>query len=358
MTQFILIALVLAALAVAAVAWPLLAAKAATDGESRRSRGLVAAIAVWIPLAGFGLYFGLSEWPWDERVAAGAAPHGAGAATLQSMAARLEQRLQSQPGDPEGWKLLGRTQVVMGNYAKAAEAYGRALELTGGNDVDAMLGVAEARVLSDESEFRGGAGEMFLRAVALAPDNPKARWYAGLTAYEKRDLGQAREHWQALRALAPPPELLEVVDARIAEIDASLGAAGAAAAAPAAVPRVAEAEPAPGAIPLRIEIAPELAAKVPPGAPLFVLARSEAGGPPLAAVRRSSADLPLSMTLSDDNAMIQGTSLSQVDDLLLVARVSLTGRPVQSKGDLYGQVRYDPASKKGPITVTIDRIAE
>jgi cytochrome c-type biogenesis protein CcmH len=108
---------------------------------------------------------------------------------------------------------------------------------------------------------------------------------------------------------------------------------------------------------LRIVVAPELAGQVPQGAPLFVLARSDAGGPPLAAVRRSSAELPLSLTLSDDNAMIQGTSLGQVDDLVLVARVSLTGRPVQSKGDLYGQVRYDP-SARGPITVTIDRVAE
>lgn len=363
MTVFVVISMILAAVAVALVAWPLLRPKSPAEGDARASRPLAAAIAVWIPLAGFGLYFTLSEWPWDDSVAAAASPHGDGAATLQSMAGQLEQRLQAQPGDPEGWKLLGRTYVVMGNYPKAAEAYGKALELAGGNDVEAMLGVAEARVLVDESEFLGGAGEMFVRAVALAPDNPKAQWYAGLTAYEKRDLVTARRHWSALRDLAPPPELLQVVDARIAEIDTTLGSApgiAAAAATPAPAPVAAPAPvpaTAPGEIPLRIVVAPELAGRVPPGAPLFVLARTEAGGAPLAAVRRASSELPLSLTLSDANAMIQGTSLSQVEDLLLVARVSLTGRPVQSKGDLYGQVRYDPASK-GPITVTIDRVAE
>jgi hypothetical protein len=55
--------------------------------------------------------------------------------------------------------------------------------------------------------------------------------------------------------------------------------------------------------------------------------------------------------------MIPGTSLTQVDDLQLVARVSLTGRPVASSGDLFGEVRYDPAST-GRITLTIDRVVD
>jgi cytochrome c-type biogenesis protein CcmH len=367
-TLFAILAFLLAAGVAALLAWPLFRPGAAPEGTAKPSRPLAAAIAVWVPLAGFGLYFTLSDWPWDQPEATAASPHGSEAATLESMASQLEQRLLSQPGDPEGWKLLGRTYVVMGNYAKAAEAYGKAAELAG-DDVEALLGVAEARVLADESQFRGEAGGMFERAAGMAPDNPKALWYAGLTAYQKQDLATARERWTALKALSPPPELLQVVDARIAEIDAAIGPAAGGAApvvateaartAPAAAATPTEAEPAAadGAIPLRIVVAPALAGQVPPGAPLFVLARSSAGGPPLAAVRRSSSELPLAIALSDANAMIQGTSLTQVDDLLLVARVSLTGRPVQSKGDLYGQVRYDPAAK-GPITVTIDRVAD
>lgn len=372
MTLFVFLAFFLAAGAVALLAWPLLKSRSSPDGVAKPSRPLAAAIAVWIPLAGFGLYFALSEWPWDESVTASASPHGDSATSLESMVGQLEQRLQSQPGDPEGWKLLGRTYVVMSNFPKAAEAYGKAVDLTGGNDVDALLGLAEARVLVDESQFKGEAGSMFERAVGMAPESPKALWYAGLTAYEKQDLPTARQHWTALKGLSPPPELLQVVDTRLAEIDSAIGpAAGAAtlaaaqpapvaAAVPAAAPTAgagAQATTAPGEIPLRIVVAPELAGRVPAGAPLFVLARSGAGGPPLAAVRRSSGELPLAITLSDANAMIQGTSLAQVSDLVLVARVSLTGRPVQSKGDLYGQVRYDP-SATGPITVTIDRVAE
>ncbi|HSF78471.1 MAG TPA: hypothetical protein VLA38_07640, partial [Steroidobacteraceae bacterium] len=191
--------------------------------------------------------------------------------------------------------------------------------------------------------------------------------YAGLTEFRRQDLAAARTHWQALRTLGGPPEILQIVDARIAEIDSTIGPAQEATPVAAAAPAQPVSAPAavatPAAVPtgegidLRIAVAPALAGRVPPGTTLFVLARSSAGGPPLAAVRRSSSELPLDITLTDANAMIPGTSLKQVDSLALVARVSLTGRPIASAGDLYGEVRYDPASS-GRINLTIDRVVE
>jgi hypothetical protein len=40
--------------------------------------------------------------------------------------------------------------------------------------------------------------------------------------------------------------------------------------------------------------------------------------------------------------------------LTLVARISLSGQPVASSGDLFGEVGYDFASAR-PASVTIDR---
>jgi cytochrome c-type biogenesis protein CcmH len=365
-TLFIFLAVALAAVAVLMLAWPFLKPRPEADGKApARSMSAAATLAVAVPAAAFVLYFTLSDWPWDAQVQA----HGADAsASLTQMASQLEARLQREQGDADGWKLLGRTYVLMGDFPKAASAYGQANTLSGGADVEALLGLAEARVLVNETEFEGEAGRMFERALQLAPNEPKALWYGGLVSYRVQDLATARQRWSALRDLAPPPELLQVIDARLAEIDATIGvstpAALPVASAPVAAPTAPSEAPAAAAvadvgegIPLRITIAPELAARVPPGATLFVLARSGAGGPPLAAVRRSSSELPLTMRLSDAEAMIPGTSLAQVDDLDIVARVSLTGRPVSSKGDLYGQVRYDPAAK-GPLSVTIDRVAD
>lgn len=369
MTAFIIIAAVLAVLAVALVAWPLFRPRPDAKGATvAASRGPALVVVFLVPAAAFALYFVLSDWPWDHPPQAQGRDN---AASLAQVASQLEERLQREKGDSEGWKLLGRTYVMMGDFNKALSAYNQAFLLTSGADVESMLGYAEARVLLNEGDFEGEAGQLFEQALAAEPNNPKALWYAGITAYRKQDLATARSRWATLRDLGGPPEILRILEQRIAEIDQQIGPPGGAGAGPAPVataapPSPPSATPAVGpepsapmtdgaGIPLHIEVAPGLAAKVPSGATLFVLARSGTGGPPLAALRRSTNELPLEITLTDDDAMIPGTSLTQVESLALVARVSLTGRPMASSGDLYGEVRYDPAGK-GRIRLTIDKV--
>lgn len=376
MTAFLVFAALLAALAVASVVWPLIRPRPGGDGRPvAPSRVAAGAVAVLVPVAAFLLYFTWSDWSWD---ATGAGHASDPTASMGQMAGQLEARLRLEQGDAEGWKLLGRTYVVSGNYPKAVEAYKQAYTLTSGADMDAMLGYAEARVLMDEADFEGEAGQLFERAVTAEASDPRALWYSGVAAYRRDDLATARARWSALKELGAPQEIVEIIDARIAEIDKSLGsgdpvqvtpaasqpARAAVVAAQTAAPVASTEAPAgvteaaaAGGIPLRVSIAPALASRVPPGATIFVFANNPAGGPPLAAVRRQGGKLPLDITLSDADAMIAGTSLAQTDALRLVARVSMTGRPIASAGDLFGEVRYDPRSK-GRVTLTIDRVVE
>ena len=66
-----------------------------------------------------------------------------------------------------------------------------------------------------------------------------------------------------------------------------------------------------------------------PGVPLFVAAR-EPGipGPPIAATRITTDDLPATVVLSDANTMIEGRDLSSVNDVEIVARVAFGGTAV------------------------------
>jgi len=86
-----------------------------------------------------------------------------------------------------------------------------------------------------------------------------------------------------------------------------------------------------------ISLAPALAAQVDPDAPLFVLARtSGGGGPPLAVERHQAVELPLTVELSDEDAMVPGRNLSSASAVEIIARVALGGQPMATKGDLYG----------------------
>lgn len=63
-----------------------------------------------------------------EQATAGASPQQQ-RAMIGAMVARLAARLQQQPDDPDGWARLGRSYMVLGEAAKARDAYARALKL-------------------------------------------------------------------------------------------------------------------------------------------------------------------------------------------------------------------------------------
>ena len=110
-------------------------------------------------------------------------------------------------------------------------------------------------------------------------------------------------------------------------------------------------------IELEVSLDPALAARVPGPTPVFIIARNAAGGPPLAVIRSSTTELPKSVRLTDANAMMEGVTFLDQDELELVARVSLSGSPAQRPGDLYGAVNYRRGNG-GTARIRIDRIAE
>lgn len=341
MTLFVSLCALLAAAAVALLVWPLLRSR--PGGDPSRASVAATVVAALLPLVGFAAYFWNSNWSWDP--AQQTAP--ASASDLQQMVAQLQSRLAQQPEDIEGWKLLGRSATVLGDTAVARQAFGEAFTRSKGQDPDAAVGYAESLLMADEREIDGQAGQLIEQALALDPDNARALWYGGVVAYRRGDMALARQRWVELQNHDLPPDLRQVVAERLAELDTGGASQPAVAAAPEKAP--------PGAIRLSIDIAKTLATRAPQGAALFVIARRGEGGPPLAVVRRNVGAWPISLSVSDADAMLPGTSLAGGGPLRIIARISGGGQPTASSGDLYGEVSYD-FSSASPVTVTIDRI--
>ena len=200
-------------------------------------------------------------------------------------------------------------------------------------------------MLIDEREIDGHAAELFEQALELAPDNPRALWYGGITAYRRGELALAQQRWVELQNHELPVELRQVLAERLAELEQSQGSPVAKSDAPVAGT----------AIEISIAIEPSLAARVPPNSTLFVIARRGSGGPPLAVQRHPAGPWPRSVRLSDADAMLPGISLASGGPLTLVARISTSGQPIAASGDLFGEVGYDFASAH-PASITIDRI--
>jgi len=367
-TPFILICAVMLVAAIAYLAVPLVrsvpsAAKGAPAAP--RSTAALVAMLVALPLAAVVLYNSISNFPWDSPIAAAAVPPGhgdGGAGDMNAITAQLEARLAANPGDVEGWQMLGRTYLVSGEAVKAAAAYQKAIDLTGGSDPALKLDLAEALVLTEDPSVQDQAKQIVDAAMAADASNGKALWYSGVMATRAGDKETAKARWSKLLELSPPEDIRQIVVAQLAELGVEAPAV-AAASPPAMGAGAASAGAAEGPAPtgrtirISISVDPKIAGKLQPGTPLFVAARQPGiPGPPLAAVRLSSDQLPMTVVLSDANAMMEGRNLSSVDDVEVVARVAFGGTAVTATGDLIGKV----SQKKGgstDVAIVIDQVA-
>jgi cytochrome c-type biogenesis protein CcmH len=368
-TVFIVICAVMLVAAIALVAVPLvrkLPAAAKGDPVAPRSTVATVALVVGLPLVAAGLYGGLSNFPWDNPQAAAALPPGhespGDAGSMAEVTAQLEARLASNPGDGEGWRMLGRTYLVSGQAARAVEAYRKADAIAGGQDPDLRLDLAEALVLAADPASQEEAGKILDAALTADASNQKALWYSGLMAARRDDRETARTNWTKLLETNPPDEIRQIIVAQLQAIGVEVPGGAGVAAAPSAVtpsgsgPTQASASTG-RTIRVALSVDPALSGKLRPGTPLFVSARQPGiPGPPLAAVRLTSDELPTTVVLSDANSMIEGRDLSSVDEVQLVARVAFAGTAVTASGDLIGEASH----KKGAapdVSIVINRVS-
>jgi cytochrome c-type biogenesis protein CcmH len=360
MHTFLFVAALMAAIAAAAVALPLL--------RDRQNRVLGAAAAVLVIGAAAGLYPLWSTWDWH----APAQPQVASPDVI-AMVAKLEKRLQEQPNDLAGWLLLGRSFVALERPDDAVLAYDHARRLDG-SSVEAILGSAEALSLQAGGEITPQASQLFEQALTLAPHNPKALLYGGFAAATRGDRPAARARWQALKELHPPPQIEQMLDARIAELGppgastnepAPTGAPGGATsgssegtnASPVGT-STAAGDSAAAQVTVNISIAPALKARLNSETPLFIFAREPGShGPPLAAKRLTSSAIGSQVHLSAADSMLPGHVLVGGQRVSVTARVSFSGQPVPAAGDLYGELSYD-VGRDGVRNLVIDRIAQ
>ena len=141
MPVFIAVGVLFTCVAVALVAIPLL-----RQGGGEAAPIAATISAVLIPAMVLLLYVTVSNHGWEESTAA--AP-SAMAPDLGQAVARLEARLAEQPGDLDGWLLLGNSYVQLQRYAEAATVFSRALALSGGSNTVAKLGL-DANSLFEE----------------------------------------------------------------------------------------------------------------------------------------------------------------------------------------------------------------
>ncbi|MDH3337588.1 MAG: tetratricopeptide repeat protein [Gammaproteobacteria bacterium] len=303
--------------------------------QKRALTPLIGSAVVFVVALSSGLYY--YQGQPDLKSAAAALPE------LADIVGDLAARLESNPGDLNGWKMLGRSYMTMGNYAGAVDAFERAVELESAQDAQTLVSLGEALLASTSTAIDGRIASMFENALALDPNNPQALFYGGIGAFNRNDKDMAADRWERLLALNPPAEIQGILQQRIAEWRGE------------AAPPVQSTAPAPSAAPGPVEspravvtaaisLTDAAAASLPAEATVFVIARDpNQPVPPIAVARRRLSELPAAVPLGDRESMVPGRSLSGFAEFELIARVSVSGQPGAQPGDWFGSQLVKPA---------------
>lgn len=294
--------------------------------------------------------------------AGGEADEAAERAQFAAAVEQLAQRLQGEPDNHEGWAMLARSYVRLGEHVKALPAFEKAGPLLE-TDAGLLADYADSLAVLNDRSLIGAPTQWIDRALKLNPNHPKGLALAGSAAFERKDFAAAVGYWEHLLSLMPPDaEFIPQLKASIADARREGGLPAAAAAAPpaaAAAQAGAQAQAAaPGPVQLQgsVRLSAALAAQAQPEDTVFVFARaSEGPRMPLAILRFQVKDLPLQFSLDDSQAMAPELRLSQHPKVIVSARVSKSGQAMPEAGDLFGESASIAHDARG-VLVEIDRV--
>ncbi|NQW11991.1 MAG: c-type cytochrome biogenesis protein CcmI [Alphaproteobacteria bacterium] len=180
-------------------------------GKTRRRRLAAAALILFaVPAGTAGLYLargnpGAPDFPLASRSAerTAMAQEAERRRGLVEMTRRLEVRLATESDDVEGWMLLGRTLLTLGDTERSANAFRSAVVASNG-DGRTYAELGEALVRSNQGVVVPEAIDAFERALAAMPGEPRSRYYLGLAAFQRGQLEAALRRWIALEFDTPP----------------------------------------------------------------------------------------------------------------------------------------------------------
>jgi cytochrome c-type biogenesis protein CcmH len=316
-----------------------------------------AVVAVALPLVAFGVYLARGmPAAADSKVASREGNAALDDKKIVAMVEKLAQKVRERPDDLQGWALLARSMAALGRFKESVDAYAR-LDQLAPNDPTVLADYADALGMAQGGTLTGKPYELAKRALSIDPAHKKALALAGTAALDAGDFDNAVRHWQALgKQLPPDSEDAAQVRAIVGDAMMKAAARGQVLGTP---PKAAAAQaPAPfvKSVSGSVSVAPAIAGRVGQGDTLFIFARAE-NGPrmPLAILRGSAQQLPMTFTLDDTQAMSPNTKLSLAEAVRVEARVSRSGNAMPQSGDLVGtSAVVKPGARD--VKIVLDRI--
>ena len=245
--------------------------------------------------------------------------------------------------------MLGRSYKHLQQFKLAVNAYENAYALLG-DEPEVMLHYADALAMANRGKLAGKAADLVFKALAKEPDNVMGLWLGGMAKAEFGEFEAAMQIFRKLETIVPQDsEAFKQLQTLIASVQTQAPGLKVPAAKVSKVAALVS-------INVQVSLADTIKAKVNQGDTVFIYAKALTGPPmPLAIVRKTVADLPLTVTLDDSMAMMPSMKLSNFKQVTVMARISKSGTAMQQKGDFIGTVKSKELITKTSAVVEINK---
>ncbi|MDK2598280.1 c-type cytochrome biogenesis protein CcmI [Pseudoalteromonas obscura] len=266
---------------------------------------------------------------------------------LQAFALGLRTKLANSGDDAVAWMLLGRVAMSLNDYEMAMQAFDKALAMQPDNH-NVLVNYSQALLIEGSESSVNRAARMLSSVLRKDPQNIDAVSLLALIAYQREDWLEAKSAFELLLTTVQPNDpRYNMIKQRIDEVTQKLGANESAS--DANGPELS----------VRVHLDDKLKAQLPDNATLFVFAKA-ANGPrmPLAVQKLTVFNLPLDVTLNDSMAMLPDLKLSNFDEVVITARISVDDSVMTQAGELEGNSDVITLNKdlRQQVSVTISRV--
>lgn len=310
------------------------------------------AVGVFVPVFAILMYLEMGNLemglkPEDARPGGMMAQHDG--ASIEEQIRKLQEHLQENPDDIQGWVMMARSYYFMKQYQAASDAFSRTVALTNNENQDLLADYADALAMAQGRSMIGKPYELVKQALAIQPFHQKALWLAATAAYQQQDYKAAEGYYQSMLKLFPENsenyiqilrnigEVKQLMGENLSEeLQAALrGELQPGGAVPETQAR--QSGGAGGKVSGMVSLAENLQSQAAPDDTVFIFARASQGPRmPLAILKVQVKDLPMEFTLDDSLAMTPQASLSKFSNVIVGARVSKSGDARPNSGDLSG----------------------
>lgn len=126
-------------------------------------------------------------------------------AQIEGMVQRLSERLQRNPDDAAGWRMLVRSYETLGRFDEAVKAWERLFQIAP-PDADQLTEYAVTLGMSQGQRLAGEPEKVLEAVLQREPNHVQALALSGSAAFERHDYARAIERWQRLLKQAPADE--------------------------------------------------------------------------------------------------------------------------------------------------------